>query len=118
MTHSNFPILFVVNPVLDTEAPELECPPDVHIIASYGTRTDIAIWSPPEVSDNSGSPPEMIWSSHTNGSAVQIGGRTMYYYANDTSGNIVNCSFRVSLKGMKLVGTTAYCQKSIYRNVP
>ena len=92
-----FLLLFIF--VIDQELPKISCPPDINKIASVGARKATIIWNAPQVTDNSGQPPANVWCSYTNGTELQIGGRDVCYSANDTSGNVGKCCFRVTVIG-------------------
>ena len=106
-------IVFVTSTITDNEVPILTCPPDIDILASHGERIAQVTWStPPLITDNSGLPPANVWSSRQNGTDAQIGQRNFFYYANDTSGNIGSCKFRVKIRGM-----TVYSHLSCFNHL-
>ncbi|XP_071959490.1 uncharacterized protein [Antedon mediterranea] len=87
--------------VRDTEAPMLTCPDDIVNTTVIGEEYGIANWVEPEITDNSG----IIYLNMSNfisGDQFYPGNTTVYYYAEDPSGNYVNCSFIVTIDDFQI----------------
>ncbi|XP_072181951.1 hyalin-like [Diadema setosum] len=75
---------FVIN-VLDAEAPNITCPPDVTQPTDPGLYAAIVSWSPPYIVDNSGN--FTVTATHSSGDEFSAGNTTVTITAEDESGN-------------------------------
>jgi gliding motility-associated-like protein len=85
--------------VADTTAPKLiNCPPDFTVTTPAGACDTKVIWDDPNVVD--ACDPYPIWpkSNIPSGSVLPTGQTTVIYTAQDTTGNVMSCSFVVTVK--------------------
>lgn len=82
---------------MDVTPPEMICPADVTLEAEDGESFASYSWDPPVVSDNSGSPPDVISVPAVTEQPMRfrIGNATVTYKALDRRGNQAECSFQV-----------------------
>jgi surface protein len=81
--------------VTDTEAPILTaCPGPITIDSEPGVCGATVSWSPPVGSDNCSF---ILASSHNPGDVFPLGTTTVFYTAQDNSGNAVTCSFDITV---------------------
>ena len=89
---------------MDTVPPTISnCPPDQTVIVELGLATSgIAVWTPPTATDLSGFA-EISSQTHSPGDSFPLGPTTVTYVFTDSSGNIAECSFIVTVDtGMNL----------------
>ena len=79
--------------VQDLEAPELDCPFNVKVLASSNCDA-VANWTVPVPMDNCAGA-TITDATHTPGQTFPIGSTTVTYTATDASGNTTTCSFEV-----------------------
>ncbi|XP_022088734.1 LOW QUALITY PROTEIN: uncharacterized protein LOC110978223 [Acanthaster planci] len=78
--------------VLDDEDPFfVSCPSDVVLLAS---QSRVYLWSPPNVTDNSGRPIN-VTSNYPLGTEFPYGGSIVVFTAEDESGNTASCNFTI-----------------------
>lgn len=77
--------------------PEISCPADVTLDAQEGENFASYSWEPPVVSDNSGTPPDVISVPAVTEQPMRfrIGNATVAYKALDRRGNQAECNFQV-----------------------
>jgi len=82
--------------VVDNENQTLTCQDDiVNIFNDPGECTAVVTWSLPGISDNCGA--MITSSSHNSGDVFPIGTTTVTYTAEDVGGNVISCSFDVTV---------------------
>ncbi|XP_022110883.1 sushi, von Willebrand factor type A, EGF and pentraxin domain-containing protein 1-like [Acanthaster planci] len=82
---------------VDKQAPTLNCPGDIRVIADASQTYKSVTWDLPQVSDNSELPinPELAHGSPPPGSMLSRGSHSITYRATDEAGNTATCSFTV-----------------------
>ncbi|KZS17024.1 putative Sushi [Daphnia magna] len=82
---------------VDVTPPEITCPADAKLDALDGENFATYSWEPPVVSDNSGTPPDVISVPAVTEQPMRfrIGNATVAYKALDRRGNQAECSFQV-----------------------
>ncbi|XP_072051852.1 hyalin-like [Amphiura filiformis] len=102
----------------DEERPMLVCPNDVVInIDSGQSRRMMVNWQPPVPSDNSGQV-SIIFNTHNPGDYFFVGTTEVSYVAQDSFGNIGQCSFNVIVNTVDSIGPTVTCPEDISRTIP
>jgi|GEM_PF-3900202 len=80
--------------VSDNEDPAFSnCPSDINVNTS-GSCDAVVNWTPPTATDNCSA---TVTSTHDPGDTFPIGTTTVTYTATDATGNVVNCSFDVTV---------------------
>ena len=87
--------------ITDTELPQLVCPNDTIQSTDPGLPIANVSWIIPVVEDNSGN--VTVGSDYSPGSSIPIGNTTVTITAEDASGNIMNCSFEIVIRGKHLI---------------
>ena len=72
-------------------------PGDISVNNDAGQSFAVVTWTPPTVTDNSGS--YTVTSSHSSGSSFSIGITTVTYSVVDAAGNIASYSFNITVVG-------------------
>ncbi|XP_072043779.1 uncharacterized protein [Amphiura filiformis] len=83
--------------ILDAEVPILTCPADITMSFEPSQTTATVTWDDATAMDNSGDITERPQSDIASGSIFESGETTVTYTAADSSGNIGECSFVVTL---------------------
>ena len=82
----------------DVESPEIfSCPNDVTYETDPGLSTAVVNWTFPAITDNSGEFTSSV--DHAPGTAFALGVTNVTVTAVDTSGNIANCLFSITVIG-------------------
>jgi gliding motility-associated-like protein len=82
--------------VTDTQAPLIVgCPANINTTAQPGVCGASVVWTIPTILDNC--PNSTLVSSHNSGSVFPVGTTVVTYTATDISGNVVTCSFTVTV---------------------
>ncbi len=82
--------------VIDTEVPTIDCPSDITVDNTPGQCFAAVNWAIPNVSDNCGI--EDVSSTHQPGDIFLVGVTTVEYLVSDAQGNIIECSFNVTVE--------------------
>ncbi len=81
--------------VNDTELPVITCPADIIVDTDPGVCGAVVTWTPPVPTDNC--PDELVESTNTPGETFPVGTTTVTYTVTDCGGNVVTCSFDVTV---------------------
>ena len=82
--------------IVDNQYPTLSNCPSNKVAYSTASTCDVPVfWATPFASDNC--PGTTLTSNHANGSNFPVGTTTVVYTAGDQSGNLVSCSFTVTV---------------------
>ena len=76
------------------------CPPNIHAYAERNRRTANVNWNEPNATDNAGVP-QLVRSGKMPGKEFDEGIHTIRYTATDAIGNIAECTFKVTVSGMR-----------------
>ncbi len=90
---------FDVNVTLDNGVLTFNCPSDITITAAPGATSATVTWTEPTASTTCplANPSASQTSGPANGSDFEIGVTTVTYSATDDCGNVINCSFDVTV---------------------
>ncbi|TRX33260.1 HYR domain-containing protein [Flavobacterium sp. ZT3R18] len=85
--------------VNDTEKPVFSyCPSNITTSNGLGNCSAVVTWTAPSATDNCTAPGSLVWTnSHSSGGTFPVGTTTVTYTAKDAAGNIVICSFTVTV---------------------
>ena len=85
--------------VIDNEPPSVvECPADIEMFTTSGMCSAIVEWTPPVPEPMDNCPGVVIiGSTHDSGDSFQLGTTMVTYTIQDASGNIITCSFTVTI---------------------
>jgi len=81
--------------VNDTELPVITCPADITVDTDPGVCGAMVTWTPPVPTDNC--PDELVESTNTPGDTFPVGTTTVTYTVTDCGGNVVTCSFDITV---------------------
>ncbi|MCA9321870.1 MAG: HYR domain-containing protein, partial [Planctomycetes bacterium] len=82
--------------VEDHEPPTLDpCPTNIEVRATLPSCAQVVTWTPPSITDNC--PGAVLSSTHQPGDHFFDGTTTVVYTATDVGGNVVSCSFDVTV---------------------
>ena len=96
--------------LLDKVSPVITgCPGEQIGSTGIGSATAVVSWIPPSATDNSGI--QTLTTTHEPGSAFPIGLTTVTYTSTDPSGNTMECTFDVNVRGEIIL------RQGIVRNV-
>ena len=86
--------------VVDDENPTLTaCPSDIVVDNDVGMCDAIVSWTPPVAADNCA---VVLVASHEPGDVFLLGTTTVTYIATDDAGNVVDCSFTVTVNDAEM----------------
>ena len=114
--------------VEDTEPPVLVCPADITVDSDPVTCNAVVTWTPPVPTDNC--PNEVLTSTHNPGDTFPSGTTTVTYTVTDCGGNVVTCSFDVTVNDpggnltlncpadITVLGSTATCDAIVDWTIP
>ena len=114
--------------VSDEELPAITCPADVVATANPNTCTVAVSWAPPVPTDNC--PDPVLTSTHNPGDQFPVGTTTVTYTVTDCGGNVVTCSFDVTVEDpggnvtlecpadITVPSVTGTCEAEVPWNIP
>ncbi len=83
--------------VLDTLAPAISsCPTNITVVLPVDSCSKTISWAPPTATDNCTATPTLS-GSHAPGTTFNTGTHSVIYVASDSSGNVAECSFNVTV---------------------
>jgi hypothetical protein len=83
--------------VLDTESPQIACPPDIFVNSDPGVCGAVVTYTAPTGLDNCPGSTTALTAGLASGATFPVGVTTVTYTVTDLAGNIADCSFDVTV---------------------